>query len=81
MRPASSASTGASAGTALAESEDELLLARTVRVVHVQALLAAHRPLRAVERASLTDALTDIVHLSAGLGADLGDMPDAPGEN
>ncbi|MCE0539301.1 HSP90 family protein [Kineosporia rhizophila] len=66
---------------ALAESEDELLLARTVRVVHVQALLAAHRPLRAVERASLTDALTDIVHLSAGLGADLGDMPDAPGEN
>jgi molecular chaperone HtpG len=66
---------------ALAESTDELLLARTVRVVHVQALLAAHRPLRAVERASLTDALTDIVHLSAGLGADLGDLPDAPGEN
>ncbi|GAB3267357.1 HSP90 family protein [Kineosporia babensis] len=66
---------------ALAESEDELLLARTVRVVHVQALLAAHRPLRAVERASLTDALTDIVHLSAGLGADLGDLPHAPGEN
>ncbi|WP_285601604.1 HSP90 family protein [Kineosporia sp. NBRC 101731] len=66
---------------ALAESDDDLLLARTVRVVHVQALLAAHRPLRAVERASLTDALTDIVHLSAGLGADLGDMPDAPGEN
>ncbi|GAB6898141.1 HSP90 family protein [Kineosporia succinea] len=66
---------------ALAESDDDLLLARTVRVVHVQALLAAHRPLRAVERASLTDALTDIVHLSAGLGADLGELPDAPGEN
>jgi len=66
---------------ALAESTDDLLLTRTVRVVHVQALLAAHRPLRAVERASLTDALTDIVHLSAGLGAGLGDMPDAPGEN
>ncbi|MBT0772492.1 HSP90 family protein [Kineosporia sp. J2-2] len=66
---------------ALADSDDELLLARTVRVVHVQALLAAHRPLRAVERASLTDALTDIVHLSAGLGADLGELPDAPGEN
>lgn len=66
---------------ALAESTDDLLLTRTVRVVHVQALLAAHRPLRAVERASLTDALTDIVHLSAGLGAGLGDLPDAPGEN
>jgi molecular chaperone HtpG len=56
---------------ALAASDDELLLARTVRVLYVQSLLAAHRPLRAVERTALTDALTDIVHLSSGLAPDV----------
>jgi molecular chaperone HtpG len=56
---------------ALAGSDDELLLARTVRVLYVQSLLAAHRPLRAAERTALTDALTDIVHLSSGLTPDV----------
>jgi molecular chaperone HtpG len=53
---------------ALAATEDDLLLTRTIRVLYVQSLLAAHRPLRSVDRTALTDALTDIVHLSAGLG-------------
>lgn len=53
----------------LATLDDEAVLSRAVRILYVQALLAGHRPLRAADRAALTDAMTDIVHLSVGLDA------------
>ncbi|GAA4489191.1 HSP90 family protein [Rhodococcus olei] len=53
----------------LATIDDEAVLSRTVRVLYVQALLAGHRPLRAADRTALTDAMTDMVHLSVGLDA------------
>lgn len=56
----------------LADTDDEVVLARTIRLLYVQALLAAHRPLRPVDRAVLTDAMTDIVDLSLGLGPQAG---------
>jgi molecular chaperone HtpG len=53
----------------LATLDDDAVLSRAVRILYVQALLAGHRPLRAADRAALTDAMTDIVHLSVGLEA------------
>lgn len=48
----------------LAGVEDELVFARTVRMLYVQALLAGHHPLRAMDRALLSGAMRDLVHLS-----------------
>ena len=48
----------------LAGEVDDAVFDRTIRLLYVQALLAGHRPLRAKERAMLTDALTDLVALS-----------------
>ncbi|WP_305094414.1 HSP90 family protein [Prescottella sp. R16] len=56
----------------LATVDDAAVLSRTVRILYVQSLLAGHRPLRPADRAALTDAMTDIVHLSVGLTA----LPD-----
>ncbi|MCZ4555776.1 HSP90 family protein [Rhodococcus maanshanensis] len=53
----------------LAAVDDDAVLSRAVRILYVQALLAGHRPLRAADRSALTDAMTDIVHLSVGLDA------------
>lgn len=53
----------------LATLDDEAVLSRAVRILYVQALLAGQRPLRSADRAALTDAMTDIVHLSVGLDA------------
>ncbi|WFR71839.1 hypothetical protein P9209_24610 [Prescottella defluvii] len=55
----------------LATVDDDAVLSRAVRILYVQSLLAGHRPLRAADRAALTDAMTDIVHLSVGLAAPL----------
>ncbi|GAA4830282.1 HSP90 family protein [Luteimicrobium xylanilyticum] len=49
----------------LAATDDDAVLARTVQLLYVQALLAGHRPLRPDDRALLTGALTDLVQLSA----------------
>ena len=43
---------------------DELVLARTVRLLYIQALLAGQRPMTAADRTLLTESLTDLVHLS-----------------
>ncbi|MGW6692284.1 HSP90 family protein [Rhodococcus sp. NPDC054953] len=51
----------------VASVDDDAVLSRTVRILYVQSLLAGHRPLSAADRAALTDAMTDIVHLSVGL--------------
>ena len=51
----------------LAGLGDELVLSRTVRLLYVQALLASQRPLQANDRRILTQALGDMVSLSAGL--------------
>lgn len=62
----------------LAGVDDEAVLSRTVRILYVQSLLAGHRPLRAADRAALTDAMTDIVHLSVGLTGLPAATTDAP---
>lgn len=62
----------------LATVDDEAVLSRAVRILYVQALLAGHRPLRAADRAALTDAMTDIVHLSVGLDAAVTTDPVSP---
>jgi molecular chaperone HtpG len=49
----------------LADLDDAVVFDRTIRLLHVQSLLAAHRPLAAAERTMLTSALDDIVQLSA----------------
>ncbi|NQX26406.1 HSP90 family protein [Microbacteriaceae bacterium VKM Ac-2854] len=49
---------------------DELVFTRSIRLLYCQALLAGHRPLRAVDRAALTDSMTDLVQLSVGLTGD-----------
>ena len=51
----------------LAGLSDELVLSRTVRLLYVQALLASQRPLQANDRRILTQALGDMVSLSAGI--------------
>ena len=48
----------------LADLDDLVVFDRTVRLLHVQSLLAAHRTLGPAERAMLTTALDDIVQLS-----------------
>jgi molecular chaperone HtpG len=55
----------------LATLDDPVVFDRTVRLLHVQSLLAAHRPLGPSDRAMLTTALDDIVQLSV-----LGSYPD-----
>lgn len=54
----------------LAELDDPVVFGRSVRLLHVQSLLAAHRPLGPAERAMLTSALDDIVQLSVFAGLD-----------
>ena len=51
----------------LATLDDEAVLSRSIQLIYVQALLAGHRPLRSAERAILTTALTDLVHLTVGI--------------
>lgn len=46
---------------------DEAVFSRSIHLVYVQALLAGHRPLRAADRKMLTQALSDLVHLSVGV--------------
>ncbi|WP_415648855.1 HSP90 family protein [Stackebrandtia soli] len=53
----------------LASVTDDAVVARTIRILYVQSLLAGHRPLSAADRTALTDAMTDIVHLSVGIDA------------
>ena len=59
----------------LADLDDPVVFDRTVRLLHVQSLLAAHRPLGSDDRAMLTTALDDIVQLSV-LAADSSDSSD-----
>lgn len=48
----------------LSRIEDGVVLDRSVRLLHVQALLAGHHPLRSSDRASLTSAMSDLIQLS-----------------
>ena len=50
--------------------DDDVVFVRTVRILYVQSLLAGHRPLRAADRAALTQAMTDIVQLSVASASD-----------
>ncbi|HJC84950.1 MAG TPA: HSP90 family protein [Candidatus Corynebacterium faecigallinarum] len=54
----------------LANAHDDAVVARTVRLLYVQALLAGRRPLGARERAMLTGSLSDLVALSIGPDVD-----------
>lgn len=54
----------------LADLDDDVVFVRTVRILYVQSLLAGHRPLRAADRAALTQAMTDIVQLSVASASD-----------
>lgn len=49
-------------------TEDPAVFPSALRVVYVQSLLAGHHPLTRQDRRVLTNAMTDIVHLSVGLG-------------
>lgn len=51
----------------LASLQDGLVFDRTVKLLYVQAMLAAHRPLTAADRRLLTSAMTDMVTLSVGI--------------
>ncbi|RKW69486.1 HSP90 family protein [Galactobacter caseinivorans] len=51
-------------------TEDPAVFPSALRVVYVQSLLAGHHPLTRQDRKVLTDAMTDIVHLSVGLGSE-----------
>jgi molecular chaperone HtpG len=55
----------------LGSLRDELVFDRTVKLLYVQALLAAHRPLTPADRRMLTSALTDMVTLSVGIAGEL----------
>lgn len=48
-------------------TQDPAVFPSALRVVYVQALLAGHHPLTRQDRRVLTNAMTDIVHLSVGL--------------
>ncbi|UIK89200.1 HSP90 family protein [Arthrobacter polaris] len=48
----------------LAQSTDEAVFNRTMKLLYVQAMLAAHLPLGVAQRSLLTDSLSDLVHLS-----------------
>lgn len=50
---------------------DDAVIARTVHLLYVQALLAGQRPLTTPDRALMTDALGALIDLSAGAGRDL----------
>lgn len=50
----------------LAEQDDEVVLARSVRLLHLQAVLASGRPLTPDESRSLTATLSDLMLLSLG---------------
>ena len=66
----------------LADLDDLVVFDRTVRLLHVQSLLAAHRTLGPAERAMLTTALDDIVQLSvfASVGGDPDTTTHHPGD-
>jgi molecular chaperone HtpG len=51
----------------LADTGDDTVVARTVRLLYLQALLTGRRPLTAKERGMLTESLSDLVALSAGI--------------
>ncbi len=48
----------------LARSSDEAVFNRTMKLLYVQAMLAAHLPLGAAQRSLLTESLSDLVQLS-----------------
>ncbi|ALO67981.1 molecular chaperone HtpG [Arthrobacter alpinus] len=48
----------------LAQSPDEAVFNRTMKLLYVQAMLAAHLPLGAAQRSLLTESLSDLVQLS-----------------
>lgn len=50
----------------LSKSSDEAVFNRTVKLLYVQAMLAAHLPLGAAQRSLLTESLSDLVQLSLG---------------
>jgi molecular chaperone HtpG len=52
----------------LATLGDDTVFDRSVHVLYVQALLAGHRPLSTADRALMTNAMTDLIQLSVGLG-------------
>ena len=52
----------------LAAVQDDAVFARTVHLLYIQALLAGHNPLGAAERRLMTQAMSDILALSVGLG-------------
>lgn len=51
----------------LAGLHDDAVFPRSVHLLYVQALLSGHRPLTAADRALMTTAMTDLIHLSVGL--------------
>lgn len=50
----------------IADLDDEVLFARSVRLLHLQAVLATGRPLAASESEALTSTLTDLMILGLG---------------
>ncbi len=48
----------------LAQSSDEAVFNRTMKLLYVQSMLAAHLPLGAAQRSLLTESLSDLVQLS-----------------
>jgi molecular chaperone HtpG len=54
----------------LCSLRDSVVFERTMRLLYVQALLAGHRPMSALDRRMLTESLNDLVQLSAETGLD-----------
>lgn len=48
----------------LTQSDDEAVFSRTIKLLYVQAMLAAHLPLGVAQRKLLSESLGDLVHLS-----------------
>ncbi|WP_448720930.1 HSP90 family protein [Microbacterium natoriense] len=55
---------------ALVRVQDDAVFDRTVQLLYIQALLAGHHPLSDADRTLMTNALSDLVSLSAGIEGD-----------
>ena len=59
----------------LVRLSDDLVFDRTVRLLYIQALLAAQRSMTSADRRLLTTSLTDLVHLSISHADDISSDP------
>jgi len=62
----------------LAAITDPVVGSRTVQLLYIQALLAGHHPLGAIERTMMSDALTGLVQLSLAGQDGTSGLPDHP---